>query len=317
LETVKPSLPRFVLNSVVLGRYLCSASRGSWPSMLKYPWNDSSGQLSPLRLGVLVLLLMPVGSVAFGYATHTLGPRELNEAIQRIGLWGIRLIFIALAVAPLRQILQWRRLLLVRRMIGVAAFAYVFAHFLLYTADQAFDVPKIASEIVLRAYLTIGFTALLALAALAATSTDAMIRRVGRLNWERLHRLIYPIGILAVIHYCFQSKLELWEPTWMAGLLGWLLLYRVLARFVGMRGRLSVGWAAGLSVAAAVGTALGEATFFHVAYHAPLLLVLQANLTLTTGLRPASIVLAVGLAVTLGGALRGVLPSERRRLRPA
>ena len=285
--------------------------------MLKYPWNDHSGRLSPLKLGVFVLLFVPAGSVALGYATHTLGPRELNEAIHRIGLWGIRLIFIALAVTPLRQILQWRRLLLVRRMIGVAAFVYVFVHFLLYSADQAFEVPKITSEIVLRVYLTIGFTALLGLAALAATSTDAMIRRVGRRNWERLHRQVNAIGILAVIHYCFQSKLELWEPTWMAGLLGWLLLYRVLARFVGMRGRLALGWAAGLSVAAALGTALGEAIFFHLAYHAPLLLVLQTDLTLTTGLRPAPIVLAVGLAVTLAGALRNVLPSARRRLRPA
>lgn len=144
-----------------------------------------------------------------------------------------------------------------------------------------------------------------------------MIRRMGRLNWERLHRLVYAIGILAVIHFSFQSKLELWEPTWMAGLLGWLLFYRVVARFGGMRGHVSLGWVAGSSVAAALCTALGEATFFHLAYHAPLLLVLQTNLTLTTGLRPAPVVLAVGLAVTLAGALRNVLPSERRRLRPA
>ena len=191
-----------------------------------------------------------------------------------------------------------------RRMIGVAAFAYIFAHFLLYTADQAFDVPKIESEIMLRVYLTIGFTALLSLAVLAATSTDATIRRVGRLNWERLHRLVYATGILAVVHFSFQSKLELWEPPWMAGLLGWLLLYRVVARFGGMRGHVSLSWAAGLSVAAALGTALGEATFIHLAYHAPPLLVLQTNLRLTTGLRPAPIVLAVGLAVTLAGALR-------------
>jgi methionine sulfoxide reductase heme-binding subunit len=274
-------------------------------------------RLSSLKLGVFVLLFVPAGSVAFGYATHTLGPRELHEAIHRIGLWGIRLIFLALAVTPLRQILEWRRLLLVRRMIGVAAFAYIFVHFLLYVADQTFDVPKIASEIMLRVYLTIGFTALLGLAALAATSTDGAIRRMGRLNWERLHRLVYAIGILAVIHFSFQSKLELWEPTWMAGLLGWLLLYRLAARFGGMRGHVSLGWAAGSSVAAALGTALGEATFFHLAYHAPLLLVLQTNLILTTGLRPAPIVLAVGLAVTLAGALRDAVPSARRRLRMA
>lgn len=118
--------------------------------MLKYPWNDYSGRLSSLKLAVFVLLIVPAGSVAFAYATHTLGPRELNEAIHCIGPWGIRLIFIALAVTPLRRILEWRRLLLARRMIGVAAFGHIFVHFLLYTADQAFDVPKIASEIVLR-----------------------------------------------------------------------------------------------------------------------------------------------------------------------
>jgi hypothetical protein len=58
----------------------------SWPSMLKYPWNDYGGQLSPLKLGIFVLLFVPAGSMAFGYATHTLGARELNEAIHRIGL---------------------------------------------------------------------------------------------------------------------------------------------------------------------------------------------------------------------------------------
>jgi methionine sulfoxide reductase heme-binding subunit len=114
-------------------------------SMLKYPWNDYSGLLSPLKLGVFVLLFLPACSVAFGYAPHTLGARELNEAIHRMGLWGIRLIFIAPAVTPLRQMLQWQRLLLVRRMIPVAAFSYVSVHFLLYAADQAFDVAKIAS----------------------------------------------------------------------------------------------------------------------------------------------------------------------------
>lgn len=102
----------------------------------------------------------------------------------------------------------------------------------------------------------------------------------------------------------------------MAGLLGWLLLYRVVARFGGMRGHVPLGWAAGLSVAAALGTALGEAPSFHLAYHAPLLLVLQTNLALTTGLRPDPVVLAVGRAVTPSGALCNVLPGERRRLRP-
>ena len=100
--------------------------------------------------------------MAVAYGLDLLGARPVNEAIHQIGLWTIRWIFLALAVTPLRQILQWPRLIAVRRMIGVAAFVYAMIHFTLYTADQAFDVGKVASEIALRVYLTIGFTALLA-----------------------------------------------------------------------------------------------------------------------------------------------------------
>ena len=193
-----------------------------------YPWDDYGGRVSPLKLTVFAALFVPAGWVAFAYGFGLLGARPLNEAIHQIGLWTIRLIFLALAVTPLRQLLQWPRLILVRRMIGVAAFAYVLIHFSLYTASQAFDLDKVASEIVHRVYLTIGFTALLGLAALAATSTDGMVRRLGGRRWQLLHRLVYAIGVLAVIHYCFQSKLDLWQPTIMAGLLFWLFGYRLL-----------------------------------------------------------------------------------------
>jgi DMSO/TMAO reductase YedYZ heme-binding membrane subunit len=176
----------------------------------------------------------------------------LNEAIHQLGLWTIRLIFLALAVTPLRHILQWSRLLVVRRMIGVAAFAYAIGHLGLYAADQAFDLAKIATEIALRIYLTIGFAAVLGLAALAATSTDGMIRRLGARNWQRLHRIVYAIALLAVVHYCMQSKLDLLEPMVMAGLYGWLMFYRVLGRPVGARSRLSLVGVAVLGIAVAL-----------------------------------------------------------------
>ena len=278
------------------------------------PWNDYSGRLSPLKLVVFVALFVPAAWVALAYAFGLLGARPLNEEIHQIGLWTIRLIFLALAVTPLRQILQWQRLILVRRMIGVAAFAYVLIHFSLYTASEAFHLGKVATEIVLRIYLTIGFAALLGLAALAATSTDGMVRRLGGARWQLLHRLVYAIGVLAVIHYCFQSKLDQWEPTIMAGLLFWLLGYRLLLWRFGVRGNLALPWVAALSLAAALTTALGEAVYFRLAFHAPLTRVLETNLSLVTGIRPAVIVLAIGLAVTAGGALRAVLiPAGKRR----
>ena len=283
-----------------------------------FPWNNYSGRLSPLKLIIFVGLFVPTGWVLFAYSLGLLGARPLNEAVHQIGLWTIRLIFLALAVTPLRQILQWPRLILVRRMIGVAAFAYVLMYFLLYAASEMFDLAKIASEIVLRVYLTIGFSALVGLAALAATSTDGMIRRLGGKRWQRLHRLVYAIAVLAVIHYCFQSKLDLWEPTIMAGLLGWLLGYRLLFWQVGKRGHLALPWVGALSFVAGIGTALGEALYFWLAFHADPLRVLNANLSSQTGIRPAVVVLAIALVITAACALRAALgrPAKQRG-RPA
>jgi sulfoxide reductase heme-binding subunit YedZ len=172
---------------------------------------------------------------------------------------------------------------------------------------------KIATEIVLRVYLTIGFVALLSLAALAATSADAMISRLGGRRWRRLHQLVYLIGILAIIHYCFQSKLDLWEPTIMAGLLFWLLGYRLLTRLVPVRGRLSTLWIVGLSLAAALVTAIGEAVYFNLAFGVAPIRVLKTDVSLATGMRPAAAVVVVGITLTAAGAIRAMLVRPTKR----
>jgi sulfoxide reductase heme-binding subunit YedZ len=284
---------------------------------MKYPWNDYSRRLSPLKLTVFIALFMPAAWVAVAFSADWLGARPLNEAIHQIGLWTIRLIFIALVITPLRWILQWQRLILVRRMVGVAAFAYALTHFSLYAVDQAFDIGKIASEIVLRIYLTIGFAALLGLAALAATSTDGMVRRMGR-RWQTLHRVVYAIALLAVIHYSMQSKLEQWEPTIMAGLYIWLMAYRVLSHYVAVRGRVPLPWLGALGVVAAALTAGGETAYYWLSYGVDPLRVIDTNFSLSAGVRPAIIVFAFGAAVAVAGALRGsVVPFGQRRPRPA
>ena len=91
-----------------------------------------------------------------------------------------------------------------------------------------FDLWKVGSEIVLRLYLTIGFIALLGLAALAVTSTDGMVRRLGGKRWQRLHQIVYVIGLLALIHFFQQTKADVWLPTFVAGLFGWMMGYRML-----------------------------------------------------------------------------------------
>ena len=279
---------------------------------MKQPWNDYGGRLSPLKLAVFIALFAPALWVMVAFPLGWLGARPTNEAIHQIGLWALRLIFIALAITPLRAVLQWQRLILVRRMVGVAAFSYAITHLLLYTASEAFDLVKVASEIVSRIYLTIGFAALLGLSALAATSTDGMVRRLGR-RWQMLHRLVYLIALLAVIHYWMQSKLEIWEPTIMAGIYVWLMGYRLLARRLAVRGRLPLAWIGALGLVVGVLTAAGEALYFRLAYGADPGRVIEANWSLILGLRPAVVVLGLGLLVTLAGLLRPLIGAPARR----
>jgi sulfoxide reductase heme-binding subunit YedZ len=284
---------------------------------VKYPWNDYSRRLSPLKLLVFVGLFLPGLWAAFALSQGLLGARPLNEAIHQIGLWVVRFLFIALAITPLKSILQWQRLILVRRMVGVAACAYVLIHFSLYVVDQSFDLEKVASEIVLRIYLTIGFTALIGLCVLAATSTDKMVRRLGR-RWQKLHYLVYLIALLALIHYFMQSKLEVWEPTIFFGIYGWLMLYRLLAAKFAVRGRLPLYWVAALCPVITVLTALGETAYFHFAFpRVPSWRVFEANWSLVTGVRPAAIVFALSLAVVVAGLIRSFFsPSSQRRPGP-
>jgi len=274
-----------------------------------YPWLDYGGRLSPLKLLVLIGLFVPGTWIALAYGLGALGAGPLLEAERQLGLWTIRLLFVALAITPVRDILGWRGLSVVRRMVGVAVFVYAALHFLLYVVDQAFDLQKVVSEIVLRVYLAICFAGVLGAAALAATSTDGAVRLLGGRRWQRLHRLIYMIGLLAVVHYCMQSKLEEWEPTIMAGLLAWLMGYRLLSWALGLR-RGPPTWLmliGLLSLAAALATALGEAGYFWLRQGVSPIRVLWANLSLAAGMRPACVVLLFGLLMVGAGALRGAL----------
>src|SRR5260370_6753238 len=128
-------------------------------------------------------------------------------------------LLLALSVTPLRRIARFAQLVDVRRMIGVGAFCYGVAHITLYAADQMFDLAHVASEIALRVYLTIGFTALLGLGTLAAVSTDGMVRALGGLRWRRLNQLVYVIAILALVQFFPETKLDVRVANLVAGLL--------------------------------------------------------------------------------------------------
>ncbi len=260
---------------------------------------------TPLKTAILAVLVFPGAWTAYDLAMGNLGARPITEAIHEVGLDGIRLLFIALAITPLRQILRWPLLAQQRRMIGVAAFCYLFVHFCLYVVDQKLNLPHVASEIVLRIYLTIGFVGLTGLAVMTATSTDAMVRRMGGKNWRRLHKIVYGIGILAAIHFFMQSKLDVYEPTWMAGMLIWLLGYRIVASQ--NRNAATKPLAVGLlGVVATLATAGGEALYYFVLNHVPPMRVLEANLDLSFPLRPGWWVLTASLLVFLLSAARTI-----------
>ncbi len=194
-------------------------------------WRDSAGRTSPLRIAALMFLCVPVAVAIYDFNTEGFGARPLNNVIHRTGYWALIFLMTSLAITPLRRIARFNLLVDVRRMIGVGAFIYAATHISLYVADQMFDLWKVVSEIALRLYLTIGFTALLGLTALAITSTDGMVRRIGGRRWQHLHNIIYGIGLLALIHYFQQTKADVSVPTFVAGLFAWMVGYRLLLKF--------------------------------------------------------------------------------------
>jgi sulfoxide reductase heme-binding subunit YedZ len=266
-------------------------------------WRDNRGRLSALRIATLALLLWPIVLAVLAWQTEIrFSARPINDLIHRAGFWMLMFVLLSLSVTPLRRIMRFGQLVDVRRMIGVGAFCYGVAHITLYISDQMFDLVTVASEIALRVYLTIGFTALIGLGALAATSTDGMARALGGLRWRRLHMLVYPIGVLALVHFFQQTKLDVSVPTLVTGLFIWLMGYRLIAWRWKRPGELPTWVLLGLSVAASVLTFAGEAIGIAIAFDVSPRLVLQTafdfDLDNLDMLRPGWYVLAAGLVVT-------------------
>ena len=183
---------------------------------------------------LFLLCLLPLGKLAlelFGLAGLSLGANPIEELIHRLGKWGLNFLLITLAVTPLRKWTGLNWLIRFRRMLGLFAFFYLLLHFLTYAGlDQRFDIPVIVEDIVERPYITIGVSALLLLLPLAVTSTNGMMRRLGR-RWQKLHRLIYLIACLGVWHFYWQVKKDILEPSIYIFILVVLLGYRILARW--------------------------------------------------------------------------------------
>lgn len=287
------------------------------------PWTDRAGKFSALKAAAFAGTLFPAIMLAYYAITGfpslaptggILGPRPFTAAIHHTGDWAIRFLLLSLAITPLRRIGQWPRLILIRRMLGLAALGYALGHLVLYFFDQNWDLLLVASEIALRIYLTIGFVALLGLAVLGATSTDRAIRKLGG-NWNRLHKIVYGLGILAALHFFMQSKADVYQPTLMAGLFMLLMLYR-LAHWRGFSLMSPVVLVA-IAIAAALATVLLEAAWYGLATGVPVSRVLAANLQFSYSIRPAWWVLATGMGIAGLGYLRSLGKVDTARGRRA
>lgn len=166
---------------------------------------------------------------AFGAGGASLGANPVEAVLDVCGKTGLNLLVLTLCITPIRRATGFNRLIAFRRLLGLFAFFYLALHFLTYAVlDLGLAWSTLLADIAERPYITVGFAALLLLIPLAVTSTQGFQRRLGR-NWMRLHKLIYVIAVLALVHYWWQikSKADIAEPLLYAGTLALLLGVRI------------------------------------------------------------------------------------------
>lgn len=196
----------------------------------------SERAVTALKVFLFVLALLPLAYLIAGafFFPEWLGANPAEYITRSVGDWTLRLLLLTLAVTPLRRITGLTGLLRLRRMLGLYTFFYALLHLSAYVSfDHVFDVAEILKDIVKRPFITVGFTCLVLLIPLAVTSTNAMVRRLGAKRWQSLHRLVYLIAPLAVLHFWWMVKRDLTEPIIYALLLALLLGYRLYFRVRG------------------------------------------------------------------------------------
>ncbi|MGF6540771.1 protein-methionine-sulfoxide reductase heme-binding subunit MsrQ [Paraburkholderia youngii] len=197
----------------------------------------------PAKVAVFVAALYPLARLVLFGLTDRLGSNPIEFITRSTGLWTLVFLCITLAVTPLRRLTGVAALVRFRRMLGLYTFFYATLHFTTYLwFDKWFDVAEILKDIGKRPFITVGFAAFVLLIALAVTSPRAMVRKLGR-RWQTLHRAIYVIGALAILHFWWMKagKHDLLLPkiygAVMIALLGWRLVVWIRERRMTTRRR--------------------------------------------------------------------------------
>jgi sulfoxide reductase heme-binding subunit YedZ len=198
-------------------------------------------QVKWIKAASFALCLVPLALLTWRGFNDGLGANPIEYITHSTGWWTLSFLLITLTVTPLRRLTNWNWLLRLRRMLGLFAFFYACLHFTTYIwLDQFFDPMSIGKDIVKRPFITVGFAAFVLLLPLAATSTNAMVKRMGARRWQLLHRLVYAIAICGVVHFWWLVKKDVTEPV----IFGLLLAILLVARLVWRARRSEAGRAA-------------------------------------------------------------------------
>ena len=189
------------------------------------------GPLPWLNPGVLVGASAPAVTILLRARSGALGANPIAEALNELGLMALVLLIASLACTPLRTLVGWTWPIRVRRLLGLLAFAYATLHVAVYAGlDQGLDLRAVLADVFKRRFIFVGFAAFVMMTPLAWTSTKGAVRRMGYVRWKRLHLLVYPAALCAVVHFVWRVKKDLSEPLAYAAILAALLLVRVVAR---------------------------------------------------------------------------------------
>ncbi len=180
---------------------------------------------------LFILILFPSLLWAYQFVTGNLGVNPIEKLMDELGLMALRLIIITLMISSLSNIKTLKSIVVLRRMIGLFAFYYVCLHFSTYIVlDHFLDIQFIIQDIIKRPFITFGFISFLFLIPLASTSTNNMIKRLGFKLWKKIHYLVYPVAILASMHFYVLVRADKTEPVIYMGIIILLLLQRIFKR---------------------------------------------------------------------------------------
>ena len=180
---------------------------------------------------LFILILFPSLLWAYQFVIGDLGVNPIEKLMDKLGLMALRLIIITLMITTLSNIKPLKSIVVLRRMIGLFAFYYVSLHFSTYIVlDHFLDIQFIIQDIIKRPFITFGFISFLFLIPLASTSTNNMIKRLGFKLWKKIHYLIYPVAILASMHFYVLVRADKTEPVIYMGIIILLLLHRIFKR---------------------------------------------------------------------------------------